>query len=97
MNMSIFRRSRVVVVSQTRSRIDHFRRRRMRRGIVVSYSRIVVESQFCDIGFSERRRYCVARRPSVTLSGCHAGPLCVYVYAALVSAAKVIRCIQCSY
>jgi len=37
---------------------------------------------------SKRRRYCVARRPS----RCHA----VCVSAALVSAAKVMRCIQCS-
>ena len=38
----------------------------------------------------ERRRYCVARRPSVTLSRY------VCVSAALVSAAKIMRCIQCS-
>ena len=38
MNMSIFRRSRVVVVSQLNRNcnFDHFRRSRMRRGIVVS-------------------------------------------------------------
>jgi len=43
MNMSIFRRSRVVrrngriaVESNANRNFDHFRRRRMRRGIVVS-------------------------------------------------------------
>jgi len=36
MNMSIFRRSHVVVVSQSNRNFDHFRRSRMRRGIVVS-------------------------------------------------------------
>ena len=43
--------------------------------------------------FSERRRYCVARHPTVTLSSCHA----VFVSAALFSAAKVMHCIQCSF
>jgi len=43
------------------------------------YNFIILQS------FSERRRYFVARRPSVTLC----------VPAALVSAAKVMRCIQC--
>jgi len=41
---------------------------------------------------SEWRRYCVTRRPSVTLSRC----VCACVSAALVSAAKVMHCIQCS-
>jgi len=46
---------------------------------------------------SERRRYCVARRPSVMLSRC----VCVCppsrncTRVVLVSAAKVMRCIQC--
>jgi len=50
MNLSIFRRSRIVIVSQSNRahnyrNFDTFRRGRMRRGIVVSYgSRIVVES-----------------------------------------------------
>ena len=35
-NMSIFRRSLVVVVSQSNRNFDHFRRSRMRRGIVLS-------------------------------------------------------------
>ena len=35
-NMSIFRRSLVVVVSQSNRNFDHFRRSRMRRGIVAS-------------------------------------------------------------
>ena len=35
-NMSIFRRSLVVVVSQSNRNFDHFRRSRMRRGIIVS-------------------------------------------------------------
>ena len=39
-NMSIFRRSRVAVESNADRNFDHFRRSRMRRGIVVSYSRI---------------------------------------------------------
>ena len=39
---------------------------------------------------SQRRRYCVGRRPSVTLSRS------VCVSAALVSVAKVMGCIQCS-
>ena len=36
MNMSIFRRSRVVVESNANRNFDHFRRIRMRRGIVAS-------------------------------------------------------------
>ena len=38
MNMSIFRRSRVAVESNANCNFDHFRRSRMRRGIVVSKS-----------------------------------------------------------
>jgi len=34
-NMSIFRRSLVLVVLQSNRNFDHFRRSRMRRGIVV--------------------------------------------------------------
>ena len=36
MNTSIFRRSRVVVKSNANRNFDHFRRSRMRRGIVAS-------------------------------------------------------------
>jgi len=36
MNMSVFRRSLVVVVSQLNRNFDHFHHSRMRRGIVVS-------------------------------------------------------------
>ena len=36
MNMSIFRRSRIAVESNVYRNFDHFRRSRMRRGIVVS-------------------------------------------------------------
>jgi len=36
MNMSIFRRSRIAVESNAYRNFDHFRRSRMRRGIVVS-------------------------------------------------------------
>jgi len=36
MNMSVFRRSHVVVESNANRNFDHFRRSRMRRGIVVS-------------------------------------------------------------
>jgi len=38
MNMSIFRRSRIAVESNTNRNFDHFHRSRMRRGIVVSWS-----------------------------------------------------------
>jgi len=42
MQSRAIRRSRIVVVSQSNRNFDHFRRSRMRRGIVVSYSRIAI-------------------------------------------------------
>jgi len=47
MNMSIFRRSRIAVESNAYRNFRHFRRSRMRRGIVVSWS-----NRNCGIGLS---------------------------------------------